>query len=119
MKNFPRQPDRDYSISNAEIRLRDMLTSSGYQPQTDKRFCLQETWPDFYYYGVNLAIYLDGPPHLKQHRELKDIELRDKLKRIHSCTVREYPYKKNTLKEIVPIHDSIINNIVGLRKMMK
>ena len=117
MKNFPKDPTHDYSISNAEIRLRTMLANSGYPPQTDIHFCVQETVPDFYYSNVNFAIYLDGPPHLKQRRELKDIELRDKLERIHSCVVRGYPYKKNTLKEIVPIHDNIIDNIIGLRKM--
>ena len=117
-KDFIRS--RSSSVSNAERRLAQMLTKSGYPPQTQVEFCVQKTVPDFYYENVGYAVYLDGPPHLKQRRELKDVELRDKLKRIYQLAmVRGYSYQKNTLKELQPIHDVIIDNIVGLRRQWK
>ena len=112
-------PMTDYSVSNAEIKLRSMLTKSGYPPQTQVHFCLQETIPDLYYESVNFAVYLDGPPHLKQRRELKDLELRDKLRRRYSCAIRSYNYVKNTIRELQPIHNNIIDNIRGLRRIKK
>ena len=109
-------PRKDYTVSNAEIKLRNMLDKSGYPPQTQVHFCLQETIPDFYYGGTNFAIYLDGPPHLKQRREQKDLELRDKLRRRHYCEIRSYSYVNCTVQELQPIHDNIIDNIEGFRR---
>jgi hypothetical protein len=106
-------------VSKAELEIQAALGKEMLFPLTQHPFCLQQTKPDFYFPGVNLAIYIDGQ-QVHQKREAKDEELRRLLEKRHGCIVRSYSYKapltKKRLREIV---EHIIDDYEGLRKMKR
>ena len=119
MKNFPKDPDRDYSISNAEEDI--MWTLSGYDLgiiETQKKFYKLITVADFYFPDVNLAIFIDGE-QIHQNKELQDSSKRDFV-RSQGCTVREISYKSPlTKKRLAEIVYQIVDDVTGLRKMRR
>ena len=118
MKNFPKQPDRDYSISNAEIAIRIALTNKGLQPYIQQPFYKLITIADFYFPDVNLAIFIDGE-QIHQNKELQDSSKRDFV-RSQGCTVREISYKYPlTKKRLAEIVYQIVDDVTGLRKMRR
>ena len=118
MKSFPRQPDRDYSISNAEMDIRIALTNKGLQPYIQQPFYKLITVADFYFPDVNLAVFIDGE-QIHQNKELQDSSKRDFV-RSQGCTVRVYTYKSPlTKKRLAEIVSQIVDDVTGLRKMMK
>ena len=120
MKNFRREPDRDYSVSNAELEIQARLSQEkvmGWQSQHE--FCLQSKTVDFYFPHLNLVVEIDGE-QVHRNKEMKDQELRRLLKKRYGCTIRSYTYKapltKARLGEIVAL---IKDDVTGLRKMQK
>ena len=117
MKNFPRDPDRDYSISNMEMRIQARLNKAGYYPLTQYEFCLQKKSVDGYFPSENFVYEIDGDV-IHRNRELKDKDLRDRVKVVSGCDLREYSYKyPGSIKREKEITAEIIDNIIGLRKM--
>ena len=116
--NFPKDPTRDYSISNAEIDIQIALNTKGYGPYTQFPFTKTVTVADFFFPNEKLAVFIDGE-HVHRNKELEDEDKRDFVRR-QGCTVRSYSYKspitKKRLKEIV---DAIIDDVTGLRRMNK
>ena len=119
-KNFPKDPDRDYSISNAEIDIRNELWRQecyGYEIQ--KKFYKLITSADIYFADINLAIFIDGE-QVHRNKEFEDKDNRDLVEKLYGCTIRPYSYKapitKKRLREIVA---SIKDDVIGLRKMQK
>jgi len=121
MKNFPRQPDRDYSISNAELAIRTGLWDKDiYGADYNYPFYKLVTSADFYFEDVKLAIFIDGE-QVHRNKEFEDEEKRALIKGSpYGCIVRSYSYKapitKKRLKEIV---DAIVDDVTGLRRMNK
>ena len=111
-------PTKDYTVSNAEIRLaREFHKKYVRGWESQKRFCLLQTVPDFYFSDVNLAIFLDGEQIHRNHEE-RDLELRDLLKKRYGCTVRSYSYKAPiTKKRLAEIVEAITDDVLGLRRL--
>ena len=117
MKNFPKDPDRDYSISNIELRIQERLQNKGFYLETQHNFVLQNKNVDFYDYQTNFVAEIDGE-QVHANREQKDLELRSLIKKRYGCTLREYSYHAPPTKTRADeITAEIIDNIVGLRKM--
>lgn len=118
MKNFPKDPTRDYSTSNAENEIRDELAIKGYMPETQHRFYKLVTSADFWYPNIRLAIFLDGE-QVHKDKEFEDMDKRDFV-RSRGCTVRVFSYhapmSQKRKKEIIA---KIIDDYEGLRKMRK
>ena len=117
MKNFPKDPDRDYSLSNAEIAISSELWKREiYGVESQKKFWKLITVADFYIADVNLAVFIDGE-QVHQNKELQDSSKRDFV-RSQGCTVRVYTYKAPlTKKRLTEIVDQIVDDVIGLRKM--
>ncbi len=91
------------AVSRAEDQLAIELQHRGLADGMQRQVGIPFTYPDFLYQQKRLAIYLDGPPHLKSHQIIKDQRIDEML--IHlGYTVLRFPYKtmtKTRLKEIV------------------
>ena len=110
-------PAKDYTISNAEIKLHSALNKNNLFPFPQKQFCLLQTVPDFYFSDVNLAVFLDGE-QIHRNQEERDLELRDLLKKRYGCTVRSYSYKAPiTKKRLAEIVEAITDDVLGLRRL--
>lgn len=96
------------SVSNAELKVQDMLNLVGFYSESQRTFCLLHTKPDFYFHDVNLAVYLDGE-QVHKHSE-RDEELRRLLKKRHGCKILAYSYKAPLTME------DIIDNVKGYRR---
>ena len=76
-KNFPKDPDRDYSISNAEISIATALWDKEvYGLQQQKMFYQLITTADFYFSDINLAIFIDGE-QVHKDKALEDMVMDD------------------------------------------
>ena len=111
-------PTKNYSVSNAEIKIQLALHKKGETSFLMQRpFCLQQTIPDFYFPNENFAVYLDGEQIHRNHEE-RDLELRDLLKKRYGCTVRSYSYKAPiTKKRLAEIVEAITDDVLGLRRL--
>ena len=116
MRNFPKDPCRDYSVSNAEMTIWADLNQAGEYPENNKEFCLQSKKVDFYFADINYVVELDGE-QVHRNRKAKDEELTDLLKKRHGCKVRRISYKaplsKKERKEIVAL---ILDDLKGYRR---
>ena len=103
-------------VSAAEIAIHQRLNRKGLFPMTQKPFCLQQTIPDFFFPGVNLAIYIDGE-QVHRNKEEKDQELRRLLNKRYGCKIRSYRYKAPITKaKLQKIVATIIDDVEGFRK---
>ena len=119
MKNFPKDPDRDYSISNAEIEIIQTLYNQDcYGHETQKKFYKLITSADIYFDDIKLAIFIDGE-QIHRDKEFEDQDKRDFV-RSRGCIVREYSYHYPlSVKRKQEIVASIKDDVVGLRKMKR
>jgi len=117
---FPKDPDRDYSVSNAEIKIRKALYNKDcYGADYNKPFYKLITSADFYFSDINLAIFVDGE-QVHKDKEFSDKDKRDLVAKLHGCTIRSYSYKDPiTKKRLAEIVDLIVDDVEGLRKMQK
>ena len=115
--NFPKDPDRDYSISNMEMMIQARLNKAGYFLDTQHTFILQCKNVDFFDVNTNFVAEIDGE-QIHANRTQKDNELRNRIRELYGCTLREYSYHAPPTKTRADeITAEIIDNIVGLRKM--
>ena len=114
---FPRDPDRDYSISNAEIKIRRALWDRKcWGADYNKPFYKLITSADFYFSDINLAIFIDGE-QIHRNKEFEDKDKRDRVAKLYGCTVRAYSYKAPiTKKRLAEIVDLIVDDAEGFRK---
>jgi len=119
LKNFPKDPTIDYSISNAEIEIQKELYNKGLESfYCQKQFYKLVTVADFYFPDVNLAVFIDGE-QVHQNKEIQDSSKRDFV-RSQGCTVREISYKAPlTKKRLAQIVDQIVDDVIGLRRMRR
>ena len=117
MKNFPKDPTRDYSVSNMEMMIQARLTIAGFYLETQHEFILQRKKVDFFDSHTNFVAEIDGE-QIHANRTEKDLELRNRIRKLYGCTLREYSYHAPPTKTRADeITAEIIDNIVGLRKM--
>ena len=119
MKNFPRDPDRDYSVSNMEMRIQQRLNNEGFYLETQHTFVLQTKTVDFFDAQTNFVAEIDGE-QIHANRKEKDDELRGLIKKRYGVTLREYSYHSpGTVAREKEITAEIIDNVVGLRKVRR
>lgn len=105
------------AVANAEIKVFNELQRRGLNKflETQRVFSffwqtegIHATIIDYYWQPpINLAVFLDGPPHLKQNQEVKDEKVDDALKR-RGIRVLRISYKPPTTKKgITEIVDQI------------
>ena len=110
-------PTKDYSISKMEQMIQSRLNKRGYFPISQYEFVLQKKSVDFYFVNENFVIEIDGE-QIHLNREHKDKELRDRIKSITGCTLREYDYcAPPTKTRADEITEEIIDNVLGLRRL--
>ena len=98
--------------SKIELALLGKLQQSKIRPiSLDRKFCLRSTTPDFYFPQQNLAVYIDGPMHLK--RQDRDEQLRALLTKYHGIRVLAIPYKRYSPKEAERIFNVIKASLSG------
>ena len=112
--SFPKDPTRDYSVSNAEMDIQAALNKHGLFPDTQHPFYKLITKADFYFPQVNMAVFIDGE-QIHAKREFKDEEIDYQL-RNRGVFVRRHTYKapitQKRLKEIVA---HIIDDLEGCK----
>ena len=120
MSNFPKQPDRDYSISNAELEIRQKLWDKDiWGADYNRPFYKLITSADIYFSDINLAIFIDGE-QVHRDKEFEDKDKRDLVAKLHGCTIRSHSYKAPiTKKRLAEIVEAIVDDVVGLRRMNK
>jgi len=99
--------------SSGERRLLVRLQSEGLMGGCffQRMVILKVTTPDFLWEKQKLAVYLDGPPHLKSHVMERDEELRELLRQ-RGWRVLEFPYSP-------PLSESRLREIVeGIREAL-
>lgn len=74
----------------------------------DEPICLLQTIPDYNWKFVKFPVYLDGPPHLKESRRLKDEQINALLQKRGWAPLR-LPHKGGRLsdKKLDEILDTI------------
>ena len=110
-------PDRDQSVSNAEMKIRDALWNREvYGVTTQHKFYKLITSADFYFSDINLAVFIDGE-QVHKDKEFADQYKRDLVAKLYGCKIRvcsyKYPITKKRLSEIV---DLIADDVEGYRK---
>jgi len=119
VKNFPKDPDHDYSVATVEMRIQERLEDKGFYLETQHNFVLQDKNVDFYDYQTNFVAEIDGEQVHANKRE-KDTELRDRIRKRYGCTLREYSYHYPcSIRREKEITAEIIDNVVGLRRGIK
>lgn len=97
-------------VSRMDMDVYVALQQEGYEVEFQKEFCVQSTTLDVWVKRtpkgklVDMKVYVDGPHHKKPHREMKDVELRDKLKKYYGGEIVSLPYErysKKALREIL------------------
>jgi very-short-patch-repair endonuclease len=92
------------TISNAEWNLRTKLNKSGIRVIQQFEIIMDRTTVDFYFPSKRLCVFLDGPPHLKEHVEARDEFVDEKLQK-RGYKILRFPYKpplsKKMLNEIM------------------
>jgi len=70
--------------SNAEIDILIGLEERGLTKGMfrDMEICLEKTIPDYFWPSRGLAVYLDGPVHLKERQRLKDERIDERLRKL-------------------------------------
>jgi very-short-patch-repair endonuclease len=108
-------------VSNAEMDVFEALSASGLtrgmvtgvrlkfkavNPVTGEH---ESTVPDFWWRGANKLVYLDGPPHLKNHAQIRDEKINGLLEQEGYEYIR-FPYTpplRRKSKEFVEIFATI------------
>ena len=72
----------------------------------DRRFCVQETIPDYNIPSQNLVIYLDGEVH--NGKQDRDEKLRESLTKRHGVKVFSYSYDSTSQKEVERVTKEIL-----------
>jgi len=82
------------SPSRAEITLRSAMEKEGLFEGffADMEICLWKTIPDAFNPTRGIAIYLDGPPHLKEHARTRDEKITEALEK-RGIRVLRFPFK--------------------------
>ena len=73
----------------------------------DRRFCVQETIPDYNIPSQNLVIYLDGEVH--NGKQDRDEKLRESLTKRHGVKVFSYSYDSTSQKEVERVTKEILS----------
>jgi len=115
--NFPKDPDRDYSVSNAEMKIRQALYDNDcYGAEYNYNFYKLITSADLYFPDIKLAVFIDGE-QVHRNKEFSDMDKRDLVKKLYGTTNRVYSYKAPiTKKRLAEIVDTIVDDCKGLRK---
>jgi len=93
------------SVSRMSEAVFETLQQEGIPVMMEQEFCVLATKPDLYFPAHDLAVYLDGPPHLK--REERDVELRRLLQKRYGFRILELSYETFTNKALNQILSTI------------
>ena len=100
--------------SNMELALQSRLYANNFHAETDHKFCLESTTPDFYFPNQRIAVYVDGVVH--KGKEQRDTALRDKLAKRHNLQIVSIPYESFTKQEVNRVYTQIVQTVTNKEK---
>jgi very-short-patch-repair endonuclease len=111
---LPRADWRDLlrrNPSRAEVSLAERLTEARIRYSTQVE--LPVSTADFYFYTYPrpLVVYLDGPPHLKMSRAIKDEQIRRTLRMV-GYRVLELPYTPRPGTGLKRVVDGLLERLM-------
>jgi len=101
------------AISSMERRLAMKLQANHVHCLTQEPLCV--TSADFYFPTSPrpLAVFLDGPPHLKERQRIKDEVFRGAV-RLAGYRVLELPYSGDSMRTLDGLYKSIMDELASM-----
>jgi len=101
------------AVSSMERRIAMKLDANHIRYKTQEPLAV--TSADFYFPIVPkpLVVFLDGPPHLKEHQRVKDEVFRAAI-RLAGYRILELPYQYNSTRTLDELYRAIMDELARL-----